>query len=426
MIRIVEAETLNLANHIRPGDSLIWGQGSGEPLALVEALVAQRQEIGQVRAFVGLSLSQSLLPEHCDSISPFSYGALGTCGALRKAGKLDLLPCHYSSVPNLIAQGQLPIDVVFVQISPPGPDGSHSLGFCNDVLPEAMKKARVVIAEINERVPWSHQDVRLDESLIDFAIWSDRDLPPVRVPKPGPVDQAIAGHIAARISDGDTLQYGVGAIPAAILKALSGHRDLGVHSGLLTEEIIDLIESGVVTNAQKGIHAGKSIGAVCVGGERLSRFMHNNPDIELHQIRSTHGAATLSQLDNLIAINSALEVDLFGQINAEQVGNRYLGAIGGQVDFMHAATTASQGLSIIALPASQGKSGRSRIVSQLSGPFVTTCRADVDLVVTEHGVADLRGKTLDARASSLINIAPPDQREALLRDYHDKLGGGAI
>lgn len=417
MIKIVAADELELAEHIRPGDLITWGQASAEPLDLIDKLIAQRAAIGKVGAFVGLPLSETLRPEHTDFISLSSYGALGANAKLMAAGALSLVPCLYSALPQLMQSGRLPIDVVFVQLSPPGPDGTHSLGFCNDFLPAAMRRARLVIAEINEHVPWSRLDAPLDAGLIDFAITSSRRPPTLQAPKPGEVELKIADTVAGLIDDGATLQYGIGSIPAALLGALSGHRNLGLHSGLISEEIIDLVESGVITNAEKPVHRGVGIGAIAIGGPRLKDFLHDNPALEMHPSSTTHGAPTLARIDNLVAVNSALEVDLYGQVNAEQVGRRYLGGIGGQVDFMHAATTAARGLSIIAMPASLGKSGDSRITERLSGPLVTTCRADVDVVVTEFGSADLRGKSQAERARSLVDIALPDQRDRLSESF---------
>jgi len=417
MIKIISENTLDLSEHIRPGDLVTWGQASGEPLTLVDKLLEQRAAIGKFKAFVGLSLTGNIKPEHADFISCISYGALGSNAKLAAAGALEFIPCHYSSVPTIIRQGQLPIDVVLVQISPPGPDGTHSLGFCNDYLPIAMRRARLVIAEINENVPWSRMETPLDEDQIDFAIVTDRETASMQVPEPREVEQQIAQHVASVVEDGTTLQWGVGSIPSALLKAMSGHRRMGVHSGLITEDLIDLVECGAVTNENKGVHRGISVGAIAIGGPRLRDFMHDNPDFQIHESTVTHGTPTLGQIDNLIALNSALEVDLFGQVNAEQVGDRYLGAIGGQVDFMHAATVAANGLSIIAMPASLGKSGASRITTRLNGPFVTTCRTDVDMVITEFGIADLRGKTLNQRARSLIEIALPDQRDQLKHSF---------
>lgn len=419
MLKIIPAERLNLADYVRAGDRITWGQGTAEPLGLIGLLVEQRADIGRVDIFLGTSFVENFLPAHFDYLRLTSYGALGTNAKFALSGDLDLLPCHYSAVPNLIASGRFPIDVVFVQISPPGPDGTHSFGFCNDYLPVAMARARVVIAEINPNVPWVHQDVAFDHSRVTVAIETDDPIAPYVPVRPGDVETRIADHIASRIEDGATLQYGIGGIPPAVLKALTGHRDIGLHSGLVSDEAVDLIEAGVITNARKPVHTGVSVGAVAFGGETFKNFVHANPAFEMHQSTSTHGAATLSRIDNLVSVNSALEVDLYGQVNAEQIGDKYLGAIGGQVDFMHAAATHADGLSIIAMPASLGKSGRSRITDKLAGPLVTTARTDVDLVITEHGIADLRGKTNDARARALIGIAMPEHRDRLMASWTD-------
>ena len=419
MLTTVDSDTLDLSAHIRGGDRITWGQGTGEPLKLIERLVEQRSAIGDVEVFLGISLVDTFRSEHFDHIRLISYGAVGTNAKFVRTGEMDVLPCHFSAVPNLIGSGQFPIDVVFAQISPPGPNGTHSFGFCNDYLPIAMSRARVVIAEINTNVPWVYQDVPFDEELVTLAIESDEPVAPYEPVRPGALETQIAFHIASRIEDGATIQYGIGGIPPAVLKALEGHRDLGLHSGLVSDEAVDLIEAGVITNARKPIHRGKSVGAVAFGGDKFKNFVHANPNFEMHQSTSTHGAATLSQITNLVSVNSALEVDLYGQVNAEQIGTKYLGAIGGQVDFMHAASTHSDGLSIIAMPATLGKSGRGRITDKLAGPLVTTARADVDLVITEFGIADLRGKTANERARALIDIASPEHRDRLLASWNE-------
>jgi len=419
MFKLINADDLDLTAYIRPGDTVTWGQATAEPLALIGKLLDQRADIGQVRAFVGMSIANMFRPEHADFIKFISYGAVGTNTPLAAAGALELIPCHFSAVPHLIDSGRLPIDAVFVQLSPPGPDGTHSLGFSNDFLKIAMQRARVVIGEINPHVPWSRLDAPLDESLIDFAIESDIAPAAPDTPAPSPAEVQIAKTIAGVVPDGATLQYGIGSLPAAVLAALSGHRDLGLHSGLITDEAVDLVEAGAITNARKPIHTGVSVSAVGCGSDKLKTFLHDNPAVEMHPSTTTHGAATLAQLTNLVSINSALEVDLYGQVNAEQVGRRYVGAIGGQVDYMHAAATAPGGLAIIAMPAQLGDTGRSRITDTLGGPFVTTARTDVDLVVTEHGIADLRGKTLDERAAALIGIAMLEHQDRLVAAWRE-------
>ena len=417
MLKTVDVNSLELPDYIRAGDRITWGQGTAEPLTLIQKLVDQRAAIGRCEVFLGMSFVETFSPEHFDFINLMSYGALGTNAKYALSGEMELLPCNYSAIPNLIASSHFPVEVVFVQISPPGPDGSHSFGFCNDYLPAAIAKARVVIAEINANVPWVYQDVPFDETKVTLAIETTDPLSPYCLAEPGLVETQIAEHVASRVEDRATLQYGIGSIPVAVLRALKGHRELGLHSGLISEEVVDLVEAGVITNAFKPVYPGKSIGAVSFGGVKLKMCLHANPSFEMHQSASTHGAATLSQINNLVSVNSALEVDLYGQVNAEQIEDRYLGAIGGQVDFMHAASNHAAGLSIIAMPAGLGNSRRSRITDKLSGPLVTTPRTDVDLVITEFGVADLRGKNNDARAKALIEIALPEYRDQLLLSW---------
>lgn len=418
------AQPFNPARFIREGDALIWGQACAEPLSLVAAVARDRARIGPISAFIGISLADALAPEHTDLIAVSSYGAMGTTARLMKAGALSIRPCLYSALPGLIETGAIPADVVLVQVSPPGPDGTHSLGMCADLIPAAMRRARVVIAEINPNVPWTRMAAPLDESRVAFTVTSQAPLPELAPRPPGEVERRIAAHAAARIPDGATLQYGIGAVPVAILDALGGHRDLGIHSGLATDQLVDLVEAGIVTNARKRTHAGVSIIGTVIGGAKIRRFLHDNPAVELHPIESTHGPAALAALENLVAINSALEVDIRGQVNAEIAGGRYLGGIGGQVDYMTAASSQTRGLSIIAIPSTDAKTGRSRIVPTLEGRLVTTNRAAVDMVITEHGAADLRGATEAVAAKALIGVAAPEHRESLARAAHEAGFGG--
>lgn len=414
MPKELSLEELDFAELIKPGDTVTWGQASSEPLCLTEKLVAQRTGIGRFTALVGLSLSNTLSPEHKDDINVISYGALGTNTRLAAAGALQVIPCNYSAIPQLIAAGRLPVDVVLVQLSPRGPDGDYSLGLSNDHLLPAMRAARVVIGEVNDQIPHSTLDQPLDEALLDFIVPCSRQAVYAAENTITDVERNIADHVLEVIEDGAVLQYGIGSVPSAILSSLSNHRRLGIHSGMLTDDIIALIDSGVVTNETNSVRPGVSVGALTVGSERLSHYLHLNPAVELHPASSTHGARTLAQLDRLVAVNSAIEVDLYGQVNAEMAGNRYLGAVGGQIDFMHAASTHEKGLSIIAMPSVTTNGKHSRIVARLNSPLITTSKSDVDIVVTENGVADLRGKTMQQRASAICGIASPAYREDLM------------
>uniref|UniRef100_UPI00258678B4 acetyl-CoA hydrolase/transferase family protein n=1 Tax=Diaphorobacter sp. TaxID=1934310 RepID=UPI00258678B4 len=303
-------------------------------------------------------------------------------------------------------------------VSPPDAQGRYSLGLVQEYLPAAIERARVVIAEVHPDVPWTHGGLHLQTS--DFALLIDAEHPPLDQSRsaPGPVEQAIARHVAGWVEDGATLQLGIGNLPDAVLAALHGHRDLGLHSGAVGDGIAALAEAGVLTNARKSLDTGVGIGGILMGGERLRRWAHRNPQIELRGTDYTHDPEVLAASHKLAAINAAIEVDLTGQINAEVAAGCYVGAVGGAVDFLRGAARSRGGLPIVALPATA--KGASRIVAWLTGP-VSTPRSDAGLIVTEHGVADLRGQPLSRRVRRLIDIAAPEHRADLERQAHDTL-----
>jgi acetyl-CoA hydrolase len=300
-----------------------------------------------------------------------------------------------------------------------GPDerGQYSYSLANDYLQFAMARARVVIAEVNELAPWTYFDGRLDSSRLDYIVRVSRPVMEIQPAAFGPVEEAIAGHIARYIEDGTTIQMGIGAIPDAVLAGVSDRRDLGIHSGLIGDRVADLMESGIVTNARKPIDTGFTVAGTLRGTRRLYDFAHRNRAIRLFTLMHTHRAEILSQLGKIVAVNSAVEVDLTGQVNAEVAGGVYVGAVGGQGDFVRGVQMASHGRSVIALPATARDGQLSRIVARLGGP-VTTARSDADLIITEFGVADLRGQPLDARIPRMIAISDPKFREALEREAH--------
>ncbi|MBS0509116.1 MAG: acetyl-CoA hydrolase/transferase family protein [Proteobacteria bacterium] len=406
---------------IRPGDTLWWGQATAEPLTLTRTLVEHRHAIaqgGRLRVFVGMAASNTLRPEQADVLDFFGYAAGGAHRALADAGVLDILPVHYSQLPGLIQGGVLPADVLLLQVSPPDEEGRHSLGLVREYLPDMLAKARVVIGEVNPAIPWTHGGPHLQAG--DFALLINAEHPPLDQPRGtiGATEQAIAGHVAGLIEDGATLQLGVGNLPEAVLAALHGHRDLGLHSGAVTDGIAQLAEAGVLTNAKKSLDNGVGVGGILMGSEVLRRWAQRNPQIELRTTQYTHHPEVLAASHKLVAINAAIEVDLTGQINAEVAAGVYVGAVGGAVDFLRGAARSHGGLPIVALPATAR--GASRIVAQLSGP-VSTPRSDAGLIVTEHGVADLRGQPLSRRVRRLIAIAAPEHRETLERQAHELL-----
>ena len=411
----VEPGAIDLRSIVRPGDTVAFGQGTAEPQTLTEALVAQRRDLGRFRVFIGSGFTDTFMPEHRDHIDFLGLGGIGTNRRLTRAGCLDVIPCHVSQIPGLIRSGRIPVDVLMVQVSPPNENGEYSPALANDYIRTAMEKARVVIAEVNARVPQASCMAPLKAAEIDVFVETDRPLLQLPSAAVGELERQVAAHVDAYIPDRATLQVGIGAIPEAIMALLSGRRDLGIHSGMIGDSVADLMESGAITNACKGIDAGVSVTGVLFGTDRLYRYAHRNPAIRVCPIDYTHGEETLRGLQRLVSINSALEVDVTGQVNAEGLGADYVGAVGGQVDFVRAAGRSEGGVSIIALPSTAKGGEVTRIVARLSGP-VTTARSDVDVIATEHGAVRLRGLPLGERVKAMISIAAPQHREALLKE----------
>jgi acyl-CoA hydrolase len=412
-----DAAGLDLSQFLRPRDRIVWGQACGEPTTLVEALIAQAEGIGPLSAFAATSFSGLLDVAAAQKMSISSMGAIGALRTLAAAHRLGIVPCHVSQVGPMIEQGLIGCDVAFVQVSPPDADGNHSFGLISDFVQAAVKKARVVIAEVNEHVPFTFGDAVLPAARIDCAVRVARMPVEVSPAKIGATDVAIARVAAAYIEDGAVIQVGIGAVPDAMLRLLRDRRDLGVHSGMIGDGLVELVEAGVITNARKPIDPGVSITGALIGTRRLYEFAARNPRIGMRSSAYTHDAAVLSRLPKLVTINSAVEVDLTGQVNAEQSGSHYLGGTGGQVDFVRAGARSHGGRSMIALPATAQGGKVSRITAGLSGP-VTTARSDVDVIVTEFGAAELKGQTLAERTRRLVAIAHPDFREELDRAAH--------
>lgn len=416
MAVVTDADGLDLSQYLKAGDRIVMGQACGEPITLVEALIAQGRDIGGLSAFIATSFSGLFTPDTADSFALYSMGAIGALRSMTKAGKLAVIPVHVSQVAPLISAGIIGCDVAFIQVSPADADGNHSCGLISDYVRAAVDKARIVIAEVNDQIPYTPGEL-IAGSQIDVAVHVSRAPVEVLPAKITAIDEAIARHCAAFIGDGSVIQTGVGAVPDAILRLLLDRKDLGVHSGMLGDGLVELVEAGVVTNARKEIDAGVSINGALIGTERLYKWAHNNPQIRMCATSYTHDAAVLGQLSRLVTINSALEVDLTGQVNAEQSGAAYLGGTGGQLDFVRAGARSPGGHAIIALSATAKGGALSKIVPTLSGP-VTTARTEVDLIVTEFGAAELKGQSLAERTRRLIAIAHPDFREELDRAAH--------
>jgi acyl-CoA hydrolase len=411
------SDAIDLSHYIRPGDHIVWGQACGEPTTLVEALIAQAEGIGNLSAFSASSFSGLLTPDACSKFAFSSMGAIGALRSVAAAGKLGIIPCHVGQIGSFIEQGLIGCDIAFVQVSPATREGHHSFGLISDHVITAINKARVIIAEVNDQVPFTLGEATLPAARIDCRIMVSRPPVEVRAAAIGETDLAIARHAATYIGDGAVIQTGVGAVPDAILRLLHDRKDLGVHSGMLGDGLVDLVEAGVITNARKPFDQGVSITGALIGTRRLYQFAHRNEAVLMRSSAYTHSEAVLTALPNLVTINSALEVDLTGQVNAEQSGTTYMGGTGGQLDYVRAGSRSPGGRSIIALPATAKGGTLSRITAALSGP-VTTARSEVDIIVTEYGAAELKGQTLAERSRRLIEIAHPDFRAELDRAAH--------
>ena len=413
MAKQLELNALDFGAIVRAGDTVMWGQADAEPLPLTRALMAQRHAIGKFNAFLGITYSDTIKPEYADCIRFSGYAGSGANRALAQAGLLDILPCHYSHLGTLMASGRLKVDVLLLQLAPPNERGEYSLSIAHEYLVPALAAARVVVAEVNERAPWTHGARPIVDADLDYVVHSARAPLEVVHPQPGAAELAIARHVAGLIGDGATLQFGLGALPEAILARLADRRDLGVHSGAIGDQVAALTQAGVINNSRKSIDRGVTVAGIMFGSKRLHDFAHRNPQVQFRSSDYTHGQQVLAQHERFTALNSAVEVDLSGQINAEVAAGVYVGAVGGAVDFLRAAHYSKGGLPIVALPSTAGR--HSRIVARLNGP-VSTPRSDAGIIVTEYGVADLRGASLAERARKMLAIAHPDQRERLERE----------
>lgn len=404
MKKIDDISQLDLSDYIRSGDCVVWGQAQAEPRSLTQKLMQQRKTIGKFTVFLGISQYPTCLSEFADDINYLSYCGAGYNRALAQQQVLDILPVHYSQLPQLIASQQLRIDVVLIQVSPANAQGQYSYSLAQDYLKVAIQHAKVVIAEVNQQAPWVYSDVYLTEDDFDVMLLADRKLDEINKDMDSTTTLKIAKNVASCVHDHATLQLGIGSIPEAIMQALEHHQHLGIHSGIIGDGVAQLMQKGVISNLKKTIDTGRTITGLIAGSQQLHQYVHQNSAIQLHSTEYTHHPDVLKQLDNFVAINSAVEVDLTGQINAEVVNQTYIGAVGGALDFIRAANQSTGGVSIIALPAT-GKSF-SRIVSQLQGP-ISTPRSDAGLIVTEYGIADLRGLTIRQRVEKMIAIADP-------------------
>lgn len=412
--RIVTAD--EAVRHIDSGDRVFLTGNCSVPQMTLAALVKYAPNLQNVE------ICQALTIGPADYVDPSMEGHLRVntlfiSANVRKAvneGRADFTPILLSEFPLLFRKKILPVDVALIHISPPDEHGFCSLGIEVGLTKSAAESATTVIAEVNQQMPRTLGDSFIHVSKLDWIIPVDYPLPELAMGSEGPSDvvEAIAGHIAELIPDGATMQLGIGAIPDAVLKFLFEKKDLGIHTELFSDGIIDLVESGVLTNARKTLHQGKIIAGFVIGTKRLYDWVDDNPLIELHPTEHVNDPFVIAQNDRMVAINSAIEVDLTGQVCADSIGPKLYSGVGGQLDFIYGASRSKEGVPIIALP-SKAKNF-SRIVGMLKqGAGVVTTRNHVRYIVTEYGIADLYGKTIRQRAHALINIAHPDFRDEL-------------
>lgn len=418
--KIVSAE--QAVKSIKSGNRVIIGHACGEPPTLVEALVQRAPELENVEIVHMVAMGSAKYAQPGMEKS-FRHNALFVGGTTRKAveeKRADFTPCFFSEVPRLFKNNILPVDAVLMQVSPPDKEGFCSYGVSADYTKPAAECAKVVIAQMNQNMPRTGgAKIHLDS--INYIVEQDEPLIELKPPKIGEVEKAIGENVASLIPDGATLQLGIGAIPDAVLLFLNDKKDLGIHSEMFSDGVVGLAEAGVITNRKKNINAGKFTATFLMGTKRLYDFVDNNPDVELQSVDYVNDPYVIGQHDNMISINSAIQVDLMGEVNAEMIGNRQFSGVGGQVDFVRGASRSKGGKSIIAMPSTASGGKVSRIACELDrGAAVTTSRNDVHYVVTEYGVADLRGKSLRERAKALIAVSHPDFRDKLTAEAKEK------
>ena len=402
--------------HVRDGDMIIVPTGVGEPPALLTALSEQRLDfqdvkVAQILAMRKYAYIDPATTQHVRHVALFFGGATRAGG---QEGWIDFIPNYFSEIPAQIERGQIPADVVFSMASPMDAHGYFALSLGADYTMAAVARARAVVLEVNPNVPFAYGNCHVHISQVAALVESSDPVLEVGLPKIGPVQQAIGKHVADLIDDGSTLQIGYGGIPDAVVMQLTDKRDLGIHTEMLGDGILKLIESGAVTNRRKNYLPGKTVATFALGSNKLYRFMDRNPGVEIHPVDFTNDPSLAGRNDKLIAINATLQIDLLGQCGSESLGHAPFSGTGGQSDFVRAANRSRGGKAFIVLPSTAKGDTLSRIVPSLSpGTHVSTSKNDINYVVTEYGVAQLRGKSAKQRAQELIAIAHPDFRAEL-------------
>jgi 4-hydroxybutyrate CoA-transferase len=424
--RVSAAEAMKC---VKSGDRVVFAHACGEPLELVDELVARAAELEHVEInhMVAMGKGEYCRPEYADAFYHKSLFVGASSREAVKDGRGDYIPVFFHEIPKLFCEGYLPPDVVLIHVSPPDKHGFCSFGISVDYTKPAAQVAKTVVAQVNPKMPRTHGDSFIHVSEIDFVVETEQDIIELQPPRIGPVEEAIGRHIAGLVDDGACLQLGIGGIPDAVLAFLHEKNDLGIHSEMFSEGVVDLYNEGVITNANKAINRDKITATFLMGTRRLYDFVDDNPAVNMYPVNFVNDPYVIGQNDRVVAINSAIQIDLMGQVVADTMGAVQFTGIGGQVDFVRGAARSRDGKAIIALPSTAKKGSVSRIVAGLAtGTAVTTMRADTDYVVTEHGVAHLRGKGLRERAEALLDIADPAFRDQICEEAAALYGGGRL
>ena len=408
-------------SYIKSGDRVVVAHACGEPVILTDAMTANAARYGykdvEIVHMVAMGKAGYCAPEMSEH---FRHNGLFLGGSTRAAvaeGRADFTPVFFSEVPELF-RTQLHPNVVLLQLSEPDEHGYCSYGISCDYTKPAAEAADLRIAQINKKMPRVMGDNFIHISQLDYIVEEESDLIELQPPKIGDVQRRIGENVASLVKDGDCLQLGIGAIPDAVLLFLKEKKDLGIHSEMFSDGVVELIEAGVITNRCKQIDQGKCVATFLMGTKKLYDFVNDNPSVRMQSVDVVNDPRVICQNDNVVSINSCVEVDLMGQVCSESVGLKQISGVGGQVDFVRGANMSKGGRTIMAMPATAAKGTVSRIVPLLAeGATVTTSRCDADYVVTEYGIAQLHGRTLRDRAQQLIAIAAPEFREELQAEF---------
>ncbi|PIE84505.1 MAG: 4-hydroxybutyrate CoA-transferase [Bacteroidia bacterium] len=406
--------------HIKSGNRVVLGHAAGVPIDTLEALVAAKENYQDVEIVSMFTLNDG--PYMAPGMEKhFRHNALFVAPNARKCieeKRGDFTTCFFHEVPRLFSEGPMPVDVALVSVTRPNAEGYCSFGVSCDYSNPACKAAKVVIAEANDQMPFiAGGDNLIHVSEIDHIVETSHPLFELPAPKIGELETKIGQYCAELVKDGDTLQLGIGSIPDAVLQQLTDKKHLGIHTEMFADGVVDLVNAGVIDGSQKTLHKGKMVATFLMGGKKLYDFVDNNPDVLLFPCSYVNDPRIIMQNNNMVSINSCLQIDLMGQVCSESMGLRQFSGVGGQVDYVRGARMGG-GLSVMAMPSTAAKGKVSRITPFLDeGAAVTTSRNDVDYVVTEYGIAHLWGKTLKQRAQELISIAHPDFRPALQEEF---------